>query len=145
MIDQAKKKALIDCIKQRKKSNAHELMLPPELYFDGYDDPHCAICANNSAPVSTARFAARLKEIGLRPEVSGVFVRFYDYDDAESSPDCWIGSDSIYVITTAGVGNVREWFSDFEVTDVWEESDYSNFIGLPRIPEGSRLIAAFWD
>lgn len=145
MIDQSKKKALIQHIKQCKTSNEQELLLPPDLYFDGYDEPHCTICANNSEDISTSRFAARLREIQQRPGVSGVFVRFYDYNDAESFADSWIGSDSIYVVTTAGIEDVREWFSDFEVSDVWAEDDPAKFIGLPKISDGSRLIAVWWD
>jgi len=145
MIDQAKKKALIEHIKQRKTSSEQELLLPPDLYFDGYDEPHCTITANNIKSISTSRFASRLREVQQRPDVSAVFVRFYDYDDAERFADSWIGSDSIYVVTTAGLPDVREWFSDFEVTDVWAEDNYSKFIGLPKISDGSRLIAVWWD
>lgn len=145
MIDQSKKKALIQRIKQLKTSGGQDLLLPPDLYFDGYDHPHCAICANNSESISTSRFAARLREVQQRSDVSAVFVRFYDYDDAESFADSWIGSDSIYVVTTAGTEDVREWFSDFEATDVWEENDYSKFIGLPTISDESRLVAVWWD
>ena len=108
MIDQSKKKALIQHIKERKSSGELELLLPPDLYFDGYDESHCTICANNTKSISTSRFAARLREVQQRPDVSGVFVRFYDYDDAEEFADSWIGSDSIYVVTTAGMEAVRD-------------------------------------
>src|SRR5450756_354061 len=129
MINQLKKKALIEYIKQRQKSNSRELLLSPGLYFDGYDDDHCTICANNSDPVSTSSFAARLQQIQERPDVSAVLVRFYEYSDAEDSKDCWISSDSIYVVTNAGVEEVRDWFSDFEVSDVWLEPVPANFDG----------------
>jgi hypothetical protein len=145
MIDQVKKRALIEHIKSRKGSNEQELLLPPDLYFDGYDDEHCTICANISEPISTSRFAARLREIEQRPDVFGVFVRFYDFADAEESEDFWISSDSIYIATSAGTESVREWFSDFEISDVWVENELSKFIGLPKMPDGSKLIAVWWD
>lgn len=145
MIDQAKKRKLIEHIKLHKRSNEHELLLSPDLYFDGYDEAHCTICANNSISISTSRFAARLREVSQRPDVSGVFVRFYDFSDAEEFEDWWIGSDSVYIITKATLDSVREWFSDFEVSDVWAENDYSKFIGLPRISSDSKLIAVWWD
>lgn len=146
MIDQAKKKALIEHIKRLETSREQEeLLLPPSLYFDGYDEPECTIAANNIEPISTSRFLSRLQEIQQRPDVSAVFIRFYDYDDAEQSEDCWINSDSIYLVTTASLQDVKEWFRDFEVTDVWAEGDCSRFIGLPGISDGSRLVAVWWD
>jgi hypothetical protein len=145
MIDQAKKKTLIETIKHRQESRKAELLLPPELYFDGYEDDHCTICANIRPSISTARFAERLRAIRGRPDVAGVFVRFYDYSDAEEFESCWIGSDSIYVITTAPLDVVQDWFVDLEVSDVWEERDLSKFEGLPIVPDGFHLVAVWWD
>jgi len=145
MIDQSKKEALIEHIKQRHISNDIEILLSPDMYFDGYDEGHCTICANNSDSISTSRFAARLREVAAQPGVSAVFVRFYDYSDAEGSEDCWIGSDSIYLVTKASLDEVREWFSDFEVSDVWLESDLTKFDGLSKIPDGFHLVAVWWD
>jgi hypothetical protein len=145
MIDQSKKQSLIERIKQLAAPGEKEILLSPDLYFDGYDEPHCTICANNSKSISTSEFAARLQEVQKRPDVSNLFVRFYDFSDAEECEEIWINSDSVYVVTTANLEAVREWFSDFEVSDVWVETDYSKFIGLPKMPNGSQLIAVWWD
>jgi hypothetical protein len=145
MIDQAKKSALIKHIKRQKVLSDKTLLLAPDLYFDGYDDAQCTICANNSKPVSTSKFAARLYDIQNRPDVSALFVRFYDFSDAEDCEDIWISSDSVYVVTAADLETVREWFSDFQVSDVWAENDYSKFVGLPKIPNDSKLVAVWWD
>jgi hypothetical protein len=145
MIDQTKKRALIDQIKRFGATQDQEILLSPELYFDGYDDPHCTICANNSKPISTSQFYKRLQEIQKRPDVSAIFVRFHDFSDAEECEDFWISSDSVYVTTTAKLENVREWFSDFQISDAWIEKDYSKFIGLPSITNGTNLIAVWWD
>jgi hypothetical protein len=145
MIDQYKKRALVRNIKERQQSKPVEILLGTEVYFDGYEADQCVICVNNSDPISTAEFAERLREIQDRPDVSAVLVRFYDYEDAEVSEDAWISSDSIYIVTRAGVDEVREWFSDFEVADVWEDTDLEDFDGLPAVPEGFHLIAVWWD
>lgn len=145
MIDQSKKRALIEHIKQRRTPDGKEILLIPDLYFDGYDDNHCTICANNSDSISTSRFAARLREVQEKPDVSAVFVRFYDYSDAEEFEDCWIGSDSIYIITKASPEIVRQWFSDFEFSDVWVENEPSKFTDLSEIPDGFHLLAVWWD
>lgn len=144
MIDQAKKRALIEHIKERQKSNNREILLPPDLYFDGYDDKQCTVCAN-VGPFSTAHFAARLREIGQRPDVSAIFIRFYDYDDAMDFDDAWIGSDSVYLVTSASLDTIREWFEGLDFSDVWEESDIANFPDVGRIPTGSRFVAVWWD
>ena len=144
MIDQAKKKALIEHIKKRQTSNDREILLAPDLYFDGYDDEHCTVCAK-VGPVSTSHFAARLREIRQRPDVSAVFIRFFDYLDALEFEDSWIGSDSVYVITSASLEAVRDWFADLEISDVWEEIDFTKFPDAPEIPDGFRLVAVWWD
>lgn len=144
MIDQARKKTLIEHIKQRQKSNDREILLTPDLYFDGYDDKRCTVCAN-VGPFTTSDFAAHLREVGLRPDVSAVFIRFYDYADAEEFEDSWIGSDSVYVVTSASLEAVRDWFKDFQVSDVWDETDLTKFPDLAHIPDGFRLVAVWWD
>ena len=144
MIDQAKKKALIEHIKQRRKSNDREVLLAPDLYFDGYDEEHCTVCAN-VGPFTTLHFAARLREIRQRPDVSAVFIRFFDYEDALECEDLWISSDSVYVITSASLETVRDWFEDLEVSDVWEESDVTKFPDVTKIPDGFHLVAVWWD
>jgi hypothetical protein len=144
MIDQTKKKALIDHIRQRQSSNDRELLLAPDLFFDGYDDEQCTVCANIGS-FSTAHFAARLQEIRKRPDVASVFIRFYDYDDALEFDDCWIGSDSVYLLTSASLDTVRDWFEDLEVSKVWDETDLTKFPDITEIPDGFRLVAAWWD
>ncbi len=144
MIDQAKKKSLIEHIKQRQTANDGEILIAPDLYFDGYDDKHCSVCAN-VGPFTTLHFAARLREVGQRPNVLMVFIRFYDYADAEEFEDSWIGSDSVYVVTSSSLEAVRGWFYDLEVSDAWDESDLTKFPDLAQIPDGFRLVAVWWD
>jgi hypothetical protein len=145
MIDQAKKNRLISHIKGLQSSGAGEILLTPEDYFDGYEAMHCTICANNWNSVSTSAFRARLADIAARPDVKGVFIRFYEYEDALQDASCWIGSDSVYLVTSATLDSVKEWFADFEASDVWEERVLAGFANLPRIPNDNRLVAVWWD
>ena len=144
MIDQAKKKSLIEHIKNRQLLNGSEILLSPDLYFDGYDDDHCSVCAN-VGPFSTSRFVSSLKNLGRQPDVSAIFVRFYDYADAIEFEDSWVGSDSIYILTSASLETVRDWFSELEATDVWEETDITKFPDITQIPCGNHLFAVWWD
>jgi hypothetical protein len=144
MIDQIKKNRLISYIQDLQLSGAEEILLAPARYFDGYEEDHCTICANRK-PVSTSSFRMRLADISARPEVSAVLIRFYEYDDALEDASCWIGSDSVYVITSADIAAVMEWFEDFEPSDVWAARHPEQFANLPKVPEGSRLLAGWWD
>ncbi len=144
MIDQPRKKALIEYIQQRQRSNDREILIALELYFDGYDDEHCAVSAN-VGPFTTTHFAARLREIRQRPDVLELLIRFYDYADALEFEDSWIGSDSVYVVTSASLNAVRDWFEDLEVSEVWDEPDLTRFPDLMQIPDGFRLVAVWWD
>jgi hypothetical protein len=145
MIDQNKKRLLIEHIDRLAAATAQEIMLDVDLYFDGYDEPQCTICANNRVQISTSDFCQRLKHIQARNDVDGVFVRFYEYQDALEFEQCWIGSDSVYVITSANIDLVKEWFADFEVSDVWEETKLKKFMNLPEIPCGHSIYAIWWD
>jgi len=40
---------------------------------------------------------------------------------------------------------VRQWFADFEVSDVWVEEDLTCFSDLRGAPKGLCLVAAWWD
>ena len=59
--------------------------------------------------------------------------------------DAWIGSDSVYIVTSASLDAVRDWFSDLEVSEVWEETDLIKFPDVSQIPDGFRLVAVWWD
>lgn len=144
MIDQAKKKLLIEHIKKRETSCDREILIAPELFFDGYEDERCTVCVNVGS-ISTTQFKNRLREVSQRPDVTAVFVRFFSYEDALESEDSWIGSDSIYLITSASVETVSIWFADLEVSDVWEESDLTRFPDITSLPCGFRLVAIWWD
>jgi hypothetical protein len=144
MIDPAKKNALIEHIKRLEQSNDREILLPPDLFFDGYDDDHCIICAN-AGHFSTSKFRNLLREIRQNPGVLGVFIRFYEYADALESQDAWVGSDSVYIITNASVESIASWFSAIPPSDVWVESETAEFPSIPLITEGFRLVAVWWD
>ena len=143
-IDAEKKEKLIRHIQSREGSG-REILLSPERYFEGYEEEHCTICANNQRSVSTKEFLERLREIARRADVTGIFIRFYEYEDALKAETCWVGSDSVYVVTSAKSNDVQEWLSDFEPSTVSEETDVALFDGLPPIPPGFRLVQIWWD
>lgn len=144
MINQAKKATLIQHIKEREGLGQSEILLPFELFFDGYEDEHCNICIN-AVSTSTMEFEGHLQSLRLRSDVAGVFVRFYEYSDAMEYSDAWIGSDTVYLVTSATSETVREWFGRFQSSEVWEEESLEKFSAPVSIPNGFRLIAVWWD
>lgn len=144
MIDQTKKQSLIAYIKRRELVDDREILLNPELYFDGYDHHHCTVCANAGA-FPTSRFEGQLRVLGRKAEVAGVFVRFSSYADALEFEDSWVGSDSVYLVTSVVPEVVREWFSEFKPSDAWEVSELENFPDVSPLPVGFRLVAVWWD
>jgi len=144
MIDQTRKRALIDYIKRCEAMHGQEVLITPDRYFDGYDHHHCTVCAN-VGPFSTVDFAAKLQAIRNRADVAAAFIRFYEYADALEFEDSWIGSDSVYVVTSASADVVRNWFADLHPSDAWEEGDLTRFPDIKSMPQGHRLIAVWWD
>jgi len=144
MIDQEKKRALIAYVQEREQSDNREILLPTERYFDGYDHHHCTVCANAGA-YPTSLFADRLRAVAGRPDVQNLWVRFLDYSDALEFEDSWIGSDSVYVVTTAEPEAVLPWFADFKPSDAWEDKELTRFPDVAALRAGFRLVAVWWD
>jgi len=145
MIDQAKKRALIERIKRIGFSNQTETLLTVEEYFDGYDADSCMICANNTPSVSTSEFRRHLAQIRSDSRVHDVYIRFYDFLDAEKSDDCWINSDMVFLVTTATPQEVEQWFAPLQGDEAYEETDLQAFVNPPVIPDGYRLVGIGWD
>ena len=144
-MDRPKLLALVDKIKAAGYSYDTETVLTIEEYFDGNDEAYSNICANNADPPSAQRLQEFLLSIRAKPSVSDVFVRVCEFEDALAHEDAWIGSDTVFVITSESVGEVEEWFTPLTPSTVSEEVRLGRFNNLPVIREGSRLVAVWWD
>jgi hypothetical protein len=84
---------------------------------------------------------AVLKAIAQRSNVLDVRVQVTSFDD----PD-WPFSDTVYVMTTASVGEVASWFDeDLAPDDVWDGFQNGQVYEPYSVPAGSRAIACWWD
>jgi hypothetical protein len=144
-MDRSKLLLLVDKIKARGYSYNRETVLTIEEYFDGNDEAYSTICANNARPPSAQALREYLLAIRAKPSVSDVLVLVYEFEDALEYQDTWITSDTVYVITSASVREVEEWFRPLTPSDVSEETRLARFNNLPVIGEGSRLVAVWWD
>ncbi len=100
-MDRSKLLALLNKNKTAGYSYDTETVLRIEEYFDGNDEAYSNICANSINPPSAQALKGYLLAIRAKPSVSDVFVRVYEIEDALAFNDAWIGSDTVFVVTTA--------------------------------------------
>ena len=144
-MDRSKLLALVDKIKALGHSFGTETVLTIEEYFDGNDEAYSTACANNAHPLSAQTLQTYLLAIRAKSSVYDVLVRVCDIEDAIACQDAWIGSDTVFVITSASDIEVEEWFRQLTPSGVSEETRLGRFNNLPAIPEGFRLVAVWWD
>lgn len=122
-----------------------EILISIDDYFRGNDENHCIIIANTSVNLSSKEFEKYLRDLKRKDNVMDIFIRFYDYEDAACYEDAWINSDTVFVITSADIQKVKSWFQELEPSSVNEEMYLNEFVNLPYIPEGYRIINVWWD
>lgn len=116
-----------------------EILISLDDYFRGNDETNCIILANASVNISSKEFEKFLRKVKRKDNVIDIFIRFYDYEDA------WINSDTVFVITSADIQEVKSWFEELEPSSVDEERYLDKFINLSYVPEGDRIINVWWN
>ena len=115
-------------------------LLTLEEFFEGNDCLGSIGCNLPAAPSPQEMYAV-LKAIAQRSNVLDVRVQVTSFDD----PD-WPFSDTVYVMTTASVGEVASWFDeDLAPDDVWDGFQNGQVYEPYSVPAGSRAIACWWD
>lgn len=122
-----------------------EILISLNDYFRGNDEDNCIILANTSVNLSSKEFEKFLRALKRKDNVMDVFIRFYDYEDAVCYEDAWINSDTVFVITSADIQEVKSWFQELEPSSVNEEMCLNKVVNSPYIPEGYRIINVWWD
>ena len=146
-MDELKK---LELIRKIRKVQGHaprpkEILISLEDFFDGNDEAPCGLLANTRVHLSAPQVAEHLRQVRSRADVSGCFIRFYDYDDALDFADAWVNSDTVYVVSSAGVDEIASWFAPLEPSDVRVEQDVEAFANAPTIPAGHAMVAVWWD
>ena len=144
-MDRSKLLRLVQKIKACGHAYDTETVLTIEEYFDGNDEAYSDICANNVSPPSTQALREYLLAIQAKPSVSDVFIRVCGFEDALEYQDSWIRSDTVFMVTSASISEVEEWFRPLTPSSISVETRLSRFNNLPAIGKGSRLVAVWWD
>lgn len=146
-MDQSEKFNLIKKIQEIESqcTREKEILISLDDYFRGNDENNCIILANTSVNLSSKEFEKYLRALKRKDNVMDIFIRFYDYEDASCYEDAWINSDTVFVITSADIQEVKSWFQELEPSSVDEEMYLNEFVNLPYIPWGYRIINVWWD
>lgn len=111
-----------------------------EEFFSGNDVVGSIGCNLASQP-DPSEFHTLFREIAERPEVKDVRVKITAFDMPE-----WPFSDTVYIMTSAPVEEVEQWFPDRLRPDEFWEGFVANETYEPyEIPKGVRPVAAWWD
>jgi hypothetical protein len=146
-VDELKKIALIRKVRRIEHGSprGRDVLISLQDYFDGNDESDCTILANTDVRLPAQAVARRLSHVEAREDVSGCWIRLYDYDDALDFADAWVNSDTVYVVSSASVDAISSWFASLAPSDVREVDDLQVFANPPVIPAGHRMVAVWWD
>jgi hypothetical protein len=113
-----------------------------EEFFEGNGDPG-SIGYNLPDPPEPLDFFELLKAIRSRPEVSDVRVEVKDLED----PEGWPSTDTLWIITSASVEEVRSWFpAPLAPDDMIEGFNSSpSEVASYDIPPGMQAIGVWYD
>ncbi|MGO8672033.1 MAG: hypothetical protein ACLQVD_11780 [Capsulimonadaceae bacterium] len=111
-----------------------------EDFFDGNDDIGSIGCNLDEHPGPQAFFAT-LRDIRQKPGVQDVLVEILEVEDGE-----WPFSDRVYVLSSAPLDTVEEWFDPLQPDEVTEGIPWNRPPrGLPEPAPKMTVYSAWWD
>jgi hypothetical protein len=73
--------------------------------------------------------------------VQDVLVRIYDYDD----PTSWPYTDTVYIISSAPLEDVKKWVSSLLPDEVYAQWMYGKPPAAPEVKLGMTPYSVWWD
>ena len=118
------------------KDNWDEKSLAPNLV--GYGRPSLQECYEI------------LTSIRNRPDVQDVLISIHEtpYPDEELDFDIWPDSDTVYVLTSASLGDVARWTERLKPNEIsvgWTSNGRSKPLAAPKPESGFTVFALWWD
>jgi hypothetical protein len=111
-----------------------------EDFFEGNDDQGSIGC-NLFLHPGISKFYQTLAEIKSRSDVQDVLVEIRDLVDEHS----WPFSDSVFVLTSMSVENLRKLMSKLKADEVGQFPAGSTPKDLPLLETGMQILGAWWD
>lgn len=120
-----------------------------EEFFDGNEDKY-SIAPNEVGygHPGLAEFHKVLSEIRRRPDVQDVLVAIHECPEADepADADIWPSAESVYVLTSATVDDLRAWTAPLKPTNVGEGwSGGERPPAAPKPKRGNKALFLIWD
>jgi hypothetical protein len=136
-----RKKLIAKIVAQNPPGEVREIVVSLEDFFTGNDDRGSIGCNLGEKQPPIAEFHRRLREIRSKPNVQDVLVRIDDYDD----PTSWPYSDTLYIITSAPLEEVKKWVSPLLPDEVHAKWIYGKPPAAPEVKPGMIPYSVWWD
>ena len=109
-------------------------------FFDGNEHIGSIGC-NLSGTPTPAQFRELFERIGQQSTVRDIRVQITAFDDPE-----WPFSDTVFIMTSASVEEVGQWFpEDLPPDELWEGFHENNHYEPYAVPAGTCVVACWWD
>ena len=134
-------KLIAKIVAQNPPGEVREIVVSLEDFFTGNDDLDSIGCNLGEQQPPIAEFYRRLREIRSKPDVQDVLVRISDYDD----PTSWPYTDTVYIISSASLEEVKKWVSPLMPDEVYAEWMYRKPPAAPDVKQGMIPFSVWWD
>jgi hypothetical protein len=151
-MDNKKRLELIQEIERQGSVNDYAARSPAvsvEAFFDGNDDLGSIGCniPNDEHP-GLHKFNEVLRKINKRKDVQCVLIKIYDIEEG-----AWPFSDEVYILSSASLGEVREWIEELCPSNVYDDltrNDGKTWKAIkphngPELQEGMKAYYIWWD
>jgi len=118
-----------------------EVVVTLEDFFAGNNDRGSIGCNLGNAQPAISEFYSTLCDIRSKPSVQDVLVRICEYDN----PSAWPYGDTVYVITSANIEEVRQWVAPLKPDEVYAEWMYGPPPKAPSLASGMNPYSIWWD
>lgn len=126
---------------QGAQSTDTEIAVSLEDFFQGNDDLGSIGCNLGDEQPPISQFFRILTKIRSKSEVQDVLVRIYEYDD----PDSWPYADTVYIITSASLEQVKQWIYELQPGEVNPGWMYGRPAAAPKVLAGMTPYSVWWD
>jgi hypothetical protein len=114
------------------------------LLDDFFDNTNCidSIGVNiYPNPPSIDKFYRVFKDLIISGKANNVYVRISDAEE----PSEWFFSDTIYVIGTLSLNELKNHINELRPDEIYENWMYGKPISISIIPNGMSVYSIFWD
>jgi hypothetical protein len=118
-----------------------EIVVTLEDFFVGNDDRGSIGCNLGEDQPKISKFFDTLRNIRSRADARDVLVRICEYDN----PNSWPYTDTVYILASAAIEDVRRWVELLKPDEVYAEWMYGAPPKAPPLKSGMTPYSVWWD